>query len=40
MMKEFTVEEVRSCSHNIKPREQLVRSPEEIREETALGVDS
>lgn len=35
-MKEFHVDGVRFCSRGVKPLGQLVRSPEEIREETAL----
>ncbi|MGW4337923.1 hypothetical protein ACWEK5_34710 [Rhodococcus koreensis] len=35
VMKEFHVDGVRSCSRGIKPLGQLVRSPEEIRDETA-----
>ncbi|MFE7423683.1 hypothetical protein [Rhodococcus sp. NPDC057529] len=35
VMKEFHVDGVRSCSRSIKPLGQLVRSPEEIRDETA-----
>jgi len=35
VMKEFNVEGVRSCSRSVKPLGELVRSPEEIREETA-----
>ena len=36
VMKEFHVDGVRSCSRGVTPPGQLVRSPEEIREETAL----
>ena len=36
VMKEFHVDGVRFCSRGIKPLGQLVRSPEQIREETAL----
>ena len=36
VMKEFHVDGVRSCSRGVKPLGQLVRSPEEVREETAL----
>ncbi|RZL79657.1 MAG: hypothetical protein EOP32_18860 [Rhodococcus sp. (in: high G+C Gram-positive bacteria)] len=35
VMKEFNVEEVQSCSRSFKSLGELVRSPEEIREETA-----
>ncbi|GCE42588.1 MULTISPECIES: hypothetical protein [Rhodococcus] len=36
VMKEFDFEGVRFCSRGVTPLGQLVRSPEEIREETAL----
>nr|GLK40782.1 hypothetical protein GCM10017611_76570 [Rhodococcus wratislaviensis] len=36
VMKEFHVDGVRSCSRSVKPLGQLVRTPEEIREETAV----
>ncbi|MDF3311171.1 hypothetical protein [Rhodococcus sp. T2V] len=36
VMKEFNIDGVRSCSRGVTPRGQLVRSPEEIREETAF----
>ncbi|MFC9553616.1 hypothetical protein ACFTWF_22440 [Rhodococcus sp. NPDC056960] len=35
VMREFTVDGVRPCSRSITPLGELVRSPEEIREETA-----
>ena len=35
VMKEFHVDGVRSCSRSATPLGQLVRSPEEIRDETA-----
>ncbi|MGV9870521.1 hypothetical protein [Rhodococcus koreensis] len=36
VMKEFNIGGVRSCSRGVTPRGQPVRSPEEIREETAF----